>query len=144
MTYTLADLYAATKQNYIGYDLELPSGATLDLRNAIRLSKAERHSLKELQKDLTAKVELPDVDTDRREGESDEEYDARIDAELTAAEAASDKVEASRRATLHKLFKLLASDKAVAKEALEIFGDDLGVLMTLIQEYGKATQVGEA
>ena len=144
MSFTLDDLYAATKSHYSGYELDLPSGNTLELRNAIRLSKAERKSFSELQKDLTAKVEMPEVERDQREDESDEDYEARLEAELEAVSEAADKLEASRRATLHKIFKLLAQDKETAKEALSIFGEDLGVLMTLIQEYGKATQAGEA
>ena len=148
MAFTLKDLYDATKNNYLSYELELgdEEGTVLELRNAIRLSKAERKTFAELQKDLTGKVDLPKVNQEKLEDESDEEHTARVEAELEALEKAAERIEAQRKATLHKIIKTLAGPQGAdaAKAALAIFGDDLGVLVTIVGEYSEHTQVGEA
>lgn len=148
MAFTLKDLYDATKNNYLSYELELgdEEGTVLELRNAIRLSKAERKTFAELQKDLTGKVDLPKVNQEKLEDESDEEHTARVEAEVEALEKAAERIEAQRKATLHKIIKTLAGPQGAdaAKAALAIFGDDLGVLVTIVGEYSEHTQVGEA
>lgn len=143
MSFTLDDLYAAVKKNYISYELDLPSGSTLELRNPIRLGE-DRKKFKQLHEQLTSDVEPPVVNDEQGEDESDEDFAARLAREVADLEEYSDRLEGERLEVLRKMITLLAADKEPAKEALRIFGKDLAVLTTLLREYTEQTQVGEA
>ena len=143
MSFTLNDLYAAVKKNYISYELELPSGAVLELRNPLRLGD-DRKKFKQLHEQLTAEVDAPAVNDEQAEDESDEDFKSRLKREVADLEEFGDRLEAERIDVLAQMITLLAVDKDPARQALKIFGKDLAILMTLLQEYTEQTQVGEA
>lgn len=61
MSITLDDIRNATAAKYGSYDIDLPQG-TLRLRNPLRLTKAERQSLKDTQSSVPSEGSDEDFD----------------------------------------------------------------------------------
>lgn len=116
MSYTLDDIRAAADKKYGSYDINLGDGATVRLLNPLRLHADKRAELSALQ------TELKGVDTEGDEAVAD-----------------VDQADVFRR-----MIRTVADVPALAERLIELVGDDLGVLATIVSDYGKGTQQGEA
>lgn len=140
---TLDDLFADIKSAYSSLDFDLPGG-TLELRNPFSLSGDDRAELTTLQKSLRQKDKSPEVNDEKGEDESDEDYEARLELEEEAAEAYGKVVEARTQETIRKIIRVVANDQTLASVLLDAIGENTAGLMVLLQKYTKAVQVGEA
>lgn len=113
-SYTLDDIRAATERLYGSVELDLGEQGKVTLRNPLRLERAERKRLIELQE----------------QGEGEDGEDTRSEEEQVES--------------LHGIVRLIAASPAQADALLAYAGDDLAVLATVFKLYSDATQAGEA
>lgn len=140
---TLDSLREDVKSVYASVDIQLENGL-LVLRNPLTMSKAERKKLSELQKSLSRRGKSPVINDKQGEDESDEDYEARLDAEVAAAEEFSDQTEDATKDTVRKIIRLVANDQELAKALLAAIGDDMATLLIVLRKYIEGTQAGEA
>lgn len=111
---TLDQIRESAERKYGDFVVELGDGVEVRLRSALRLGKAERDSLNVLRKQHAALTENDDV---------------TIDDSLDL---------------LCQQICLLAVDKAAAESMLALIGDDPAVLLSVIEAYAEASELGEA
>lgn len=104
---TLAQIREAAEKKYGPFDIPDVEGGPITLLNPLRLSKAKRKQLADMQ---TAQKD-PKADQDK---------------------------------LLRDMVRLVAQNKEQADRLLLSIGDDMPVLVELLNEYGRASQTGEA
>lgn len=119
-TFTLDDIAEAADKAYGSMDIPLSNGNTVQLRNALRLSKAERKELQALQAQLGE-------DADKKDGE-----ESAVPDDIDEAKIFEDSL------------ILVASNKADGKQLVKDLDHDLGKLITVFKLYNKDTELGEA
>jgi hypothetical protein len=121
-TFTLDDIAEAADKAYGSMDIPLSNGNIVSLRNALRLSKAERKELQALQAQLGE-------DADKSK-DGDEE--SAVPNDIDEAKIFEDSL------------VLVASNKADGKQLVKDLDHDLGKLITVFKLYNKDTELGEA
>lgn len=119
-TFTLDDIAEAADKAYGSMDIPLSDGRTVQLRNALRLSKAERKELQALQAQLGE-------DADKEDGE-----ESAVPDDIDEAKIFEDSL------------ILVASNKAAGEQLVKDLDHDLGKLITVFKLYNKDTELGEA
>lgn len=113
-TITLDQIREDTERKYAPVVIDLGDGQSCSLRQALRLPKEQRKLIAKLQN------EVNDVDQ-----EDDDAEDRMVSA-------------------LQEILRTAAADRDSADALLDSVGDDLTVLLSIIEVYGKATQLPEA
>lgn len=116
-TFTLDDINKAAEARYGSMDIVLDESSTLKLRNPLRLSKAERT-------ELTA---FSDKEAEDAEG--------------------GEKAEESEEQTLERMrgiIRIAADKKGLADRLFEHIGEDVALLVTIVEQYLEGTRAGEA
>lgn len=126
MSFSLDDIRKAADAKYGSYDIDLEDGSVVHLRNVLRLSKAERKELAELEGKLSTKSASEDEDDDAAEG----------DVEVVE--------EVDQQDIIEKQLVLIAHNKSLGKQLIKEIGGDFGVVLHIYTEWGKGTQMGEA
>lgn len=118
MSFTLDDIISAAEKKYGSYDID-HGDEVLHLRNVLKLSKAERKQLAELQGKLTAN----EINENADKSEEDE-----IDEEKV----------------LEDIVLLLAHNKALGKAVIKDINHRLDVLLHIYLSWNEGTEQGEA
>lgn len=120
-TITLDEIRQSLDRKYGPTVIELGEGRSCVLRSPIRLPKADRRALRELQERLN-KLQEDDGDADAAGADVEDEL---VDG-------------------LREIFRVAAEDKASAEEFLAAAGDDLGFLREVLELWQESTEPGEA
>lgn len=120
---TLAQLSAEADERYGNYELELEN-STLVLLPVLRLSDAKQDTIRELQRKMTA-LESGTGNTGGDETEKAIGSSKRL------------------KQLVHEFIRTAAATRKPADELIKLKGDDLGFLMTLIEDFMKDSQLGE-
>lgn len=116
---TLAQLQADADKRYGNYEIEISENCVAVLLPILRLPDDKHDHIHELLARINALQEAP----------SGEDTKGRT---------------AQLRATVHEFFRTVAQTKKPVDELLKRTGDDLGFLLTLIEDFVESSQVGEA
>lgn len=125
-TMTLDELRQDVEQRYGDFIVTLPDSVEVRLRSALRMPKEDRAKLRKLQQRFS------DLQ-DETEGshDSDEARDP-------------DSIEDDMLEVVRDQIIVLADNKSHARRLLDEIGDDLAMLMGLVQSYMETTMPGEA
>lgn len=127
--FTLDDIRAATEEKFGSFDIELPGGE-LKLRNPLRMSKEERAEFSRLQKAL--RPAEPKKDDEGQE----------VEVELTEEQEVAQETEQIDK--IRAILTCVAESSTLAKELINVLGDDLGQTATVFRLYSEKVQAGEA
>ncbi|MGZ3140799.1 phage tail assembly protein [Lentzea chajnantorensis] len=116
---TFAQLQAEADDRYGNYEIELDNGDVAVLLPLLRLPDSKRDHIEKL---LGQIIELQDTP----KGEDTKGRSAQL------------------RTAVREFFRQVAQTKKPVDELLRRCGDDLGLLLTLIEDFVAATQAGEA
>jgi hypothetical protein len=117
MSFSLDDIREAADRKYGSYDIDLPDGEVVKLRNVLRLSKAERKELAALEGKLSSKESEDDVDA--------------VD-------------EVDQQDIIEKQLVLIAHNKALGNKLIKELGGDFGMVLHVYTSWGKNSEMGEA
>jgi len=118
-TMTLDFIREAAEKKYGSLDIELDANTTVKLLNPLRLTHAKRTELMAVQKELSAEAE--EVDGVKVE-KPDEDQGLVFD----------------------QIFRLICENEIAAEKLIASLGGDLALKAVIFDNYGEATEAGEA
>lgn len=124
--FTLDDIRAAAAKRFASYNLRV-NDELVQLRNPMRLSKADRAEFARLQA------------TKGKKAEKDAEGN---DIELSTEEAEA--IEAGQIDRLKAMLTVVADNRTAVQAVFNEIGDDLALVMELFRAYTEAVKPGEA
>lgn len=141
-TFTLEELGKVVADTFQPTIVKMGEGGDLVLRPTVNLNDEETATMSRLQKEINSiqgGEERVYVNADGSTREPTDEETAEEEAEAR-------QVRPRMIAILHDMIRTAAGDvgRPYADKFLELKGDDLGWLLGLVKEYGKAAQLGEA
>lgn len=123
---TLAQLQAEADERYGNYEIEISEDCVVVLLPVLRLPDDKHDKVRELLRKINTMQEAASAE------QTDESADGKASGTATL------------RATVHEFFRTVAKTKKPVDELLKRCGDDLGLLLVLIEDFSEASQAGEA
>lgn len=129
---SLDQIREAADKKYGDFVVDMGGGEEVRLRSGMRLSEDERKAVRNVEKKhraLRLKVEAAQEAAEKGE-ELPEEDEVSLDSEIIAL--------------LREQLRIVATDSNAAKKLLDAVGQDDGLLLTIVEQYAEATELGEA
>jgi len=140
-TFTLDDIRDAADKQFASLDIPLSGDRILRLRNPLRLTSEERA-------ELTAVQTAGSKERERIKALA-AEYRTAVEAHEADPENAPDPgtlnlPEVDQFGQLAKILTVVANDRTLCQELLNQLGGDVTLIATVVQQYNKVVEPGEA